>query len=243
MPIRRAVRQRLRPLWGSGGVTDFSSYGDTNHRLGSYLKADGSFDYERYRSVQAAGNQAKLHHVFADERTCATIRDEIVNEGVTVRRLLCHGSRNGTEVAWFRTLFGETGVEPEVIGTDISDTATDFPDMVQWDYHEPREEWVGAFDLVYTNSHDHAYDPGRAFGTWVDQLAPGGRLVIEHTMAHAPGAVNELDPFGIDPAMFPYFILEVSGGRFAVRRMVRPDHLKRDKFAVWLFLIARNGEG
>ena len=237
--------ERLRRRWIGGGRPDDPDYaglGRAPHRLRGYPQPDGSFDYERYRAIQTAGNRAKIEHVFADEATCRTIRDEIVREGVEVRRMLCHGSRNGTELSWFKAAFAEVGGEPEVIGTDISDTATRFPGMVQWDFHEVRDDWVGAFDVVYTNSHDHAYDPAKAFHAWVGQLAPGGRLVVEHTMAHAPGAVNELDPFGVDPALFPYFVLEVSNGRFAVRRMVRPDHLKRGKFAVWLFFIARNDE-
>ena len=224
-------RERLGASYGSAGAVP--------HRLRSYRDANGSFDYERYRAVQTAGNRRKLTNVFADEATCRTIRDAVHEDGVAVRRILCHGSRNGAEMGWFRTLFAEVGPEPEVTGTDISDTAGDFPDTVQWDFHETREDWVGRFDLVYTNSHDHAYDPAKAFRAWVGQLVPNGRLVIEHTTAHEPDAVTDLDPFGIDPMVLPYFVLEIANGAFSVRRMVRPGHRKKGKWDVWLFLIAR----
>ena len=216
---------------------DYAEAGSTPHRLRAYLGADGTFDYEYYKRVQTEGNKRKLANVFADEATCRVICDALIEDGVKVARALCHGSRNGAELKWFADMLG-----CEATGTDISDTATQFENMVQWDFHEPREEWKGAFDLVYTNSHDHAYDPVRALRTWAGQLAPGGRLVVEHTDAHLPGAVNELDPFGIEAVAFPYFVLEASEGgteRFAVRRVVRPDHKKKGR-DIWLFLIGRD---
>ncbi len=37
------------------------------YTLHRYLKADGSFDYDKYREIQAAGNRKKLHNVWVRE--------------------------------------------------------------------------------------------------------------------------------------------------------------------------------
>lgn len=205
-----------------------------DYALASYTAADGSFDYAKYVSVQTAGNRAKINNVWADKATIGLICDYLTSSGVSPKQGLCHGSRNGAEVNWFREILG-----CEVVGTDISDTAEEFG-LVQWDFHKKRDDWRGRFDFVYTNSHDHAHDPKIAFDTWVDQLAPGGKLFIEHTMAHSPSGVTDLDPFGVDPRIFPYVILGFAGGRYAVTDMIRPKHLKiapNEKLQIWVFVI------
>ncbi|NMG39155.1 hypothetical protein GRZ55_07870 [Chelativorans sp. ZYF759] len=192
----------------------------------------GVFDYGRYKTIQEAGNKRKIGKVWADEVTIELICDRLRKSSATVRSGLCHGSRNGAEVRWF-----EKHLAADVVGTDISETASDHG-LVQWDFHERREEWVGRFDFVYTNSHDHAYDPKKAFQTWVEQLAPGGRLIIEHSMAHSPSGVNELDPFGVDPRILPYVLLEFGEGRFAVTDMIRPPH-KKAGTSIWVFFLTK----
>lgn len=198
--------------------------------LRGYENAGGDFDYDRYVAVQTEGNHAKIDNVWADEETIGVICDYLRSTGAPLRRGLCHGSRNAAEVRWFRERLGI-----EITGTDISDTAEEFG-LVQWDYHKPREDWVGRFDFIYTNAHDHAYDPRLAFSTWIDQLTDTGVLVIEHTMAHSPSGVSELDPFGVDPRVLPYVLLNFSEGRYAVTRIINPPHWKRGS-PIWIFVI------
>jgi hypothetical protein len=50
-----------------------------------------------------------------------------------------------------------------VIGTDQPQTATQFAYPVQWEFHDDNPEWQGKADFVYSNSWEHAYDPGKAF--------------------------------------------------------------------------------
>lgn len=100
---------------------------------------------------------------------------------------------------WFRK-----ELEGEIIGTDTSETATQFPNMVVWDFHEENPDWKGAFDFVYTNSLDQAMEPKRALDAWVGQLKPKGRIYIEHTMSHAPAGAGAMDPFGAHPMVMPY---------------------------------------
>ena len=99
----------------------------------------------------------------------------------------------GAEQAWFTANLANA---PTVIGTEISDTAAQFPATVQWDFHDINPEWTGKADFVYSNSWDHAFDPQRAFAAWIDALRPGGLLLLDHTKDQSPETTNALDPFG-----------------------------------------------
>jgi hypothetical protein len=151
-------------------------------------------DYDTYKAVQTAGHKAKLKRQFVKESHVVMLSAAIDAAIGPVRFGLCHGTRRGLEQAWFAThLKGG----PKVIGTEISDTATDFPNTVQWDFHDSNPDWVGAADFVYSNSWDHAFDPAKAFAAWVESLRPGGWLLLDHNRNQAPESANALDPFGV----------------------------------------------
>lgn len=151
-------------------------------------------DYDTYRAVQTAGNKAKLTRQFVKESHIVILSQAIDAAIGPVSFGLCHGTRRGLEQAWFTANLKGT---PHVLGTEISDTATDFPNTVQWDFHERNRDWEGRADFVYSNSWDHAFDPARAFGTWVKSLRPGGWLLLDHNRNQAPESANALDPFGV----------------------------------------------
>lgn len=182
----RVEQDIYRQTLGEVKVQSFSGY-----KLVSYEK-DGQFDYEAYRKVQEAGNKRKLKSVFVLEEVIHGIVDHARSSGV-VRRVLCHGTRNAAEQGFFKGAI--PGVD--VIGTEISETATQFPDTIQWDFHDVKDEWINAFDILYSNSWDHSYDPEKLFKAWSSCVAPGGIMALEHTSRHEPGAVNALDPFGV----------------------------------------------
>ncbi len=150
-------------------------------------------DHATYRAVQIAGNKAKLWAQWVPESHIARLARHVDSTIGPVAFGLCHGTRRGAEQAWFRHHLPGT---PEVIGTEISDTAAHFPHTVQWDFHDPNPAWSGRADFVYSNSWDHACDPDRAFAAWIDALRPGGLLLLDHTIGHTPEAANALDPFG-----------------------------------------------
>lgn len=185
-------------------------------RDGSSLVEFASHD--DYVQVQIAGNKRKIDRVFADEITVGLICDYLRPHNP--RLGLCHGSRNGSEVHWFKQQLGI-----EVMGTDISDTAADYG-LVQWDFHDRNPDWVGRFDFIYTNSHDHAREPEKAFDAWMEQLAPGGFLFLEHTRLHGAVGQSTLDPLAIEPQIVPFFILSVSEGRYSVIDIIRPSFPK-----------------
>lgn len=152
-------------------------------------------DYETYRRVQEEGNKAKIRAQFVKKGHIFFLAEWMQAQRAGGARIdfgLCHGVRRGKEQAWFRRKLGDA----DVIGTDISETATGFENTVQWDFHDDNPEWQGRADFVYSNSWDHAYDPGKAFAAWARCLKPGGWLLIDHTRGHMPKSSNVLDPFG-----------------------------------------------
>ncbi|WP_198008065.1 class I SAM-dependent methyltransferase [Rhodobacter ferrooxidans] len=164
-------------------------------------------DYDTYRKVQEAGNKAKLGAQYVKKSHIFFLARHLTEALGQVGFGLCHGVRRGKEQAWFRRVLKGA----EVIGTDISETATQFPNTVQWDFHEPNPAWAGKADFVYSNSWDHAYDPGKAFRAWVESLKPGGVLLLDHSAGHQPRTTNALDPFGATEAGLMRILAESCG--------------------------------
>jgi len=197
--------------------------------LYQYRKPDGTFDYEKYKQVQVAGNRRKLEKVWVREENIAFLSDYITKRVGRVEFGLCHGTRRGKEQEWFRKY-----LNCEVIGTEISDTAEQFPHTIQWDFHKVKPEWIGAVDFIYSNSLDHSYDPQSCLTAWMSCIKKGGVCIIEHTSGHE--RATELDPFGADIALMPYLILTWGKGDFCVRELLdaplRPDLLEYIQYLV-----------
>ena len=148
--------------------------------------------YQEYKDVQTKTNKAKLANIWARPGTMKDIKDYCDKLNLPVHNIICHGTRNGAELQYFQQAFPGTNV----IGTEISDTATQFPNTVQWDFHDENKEWIGKFDIVYSNSWDHAYDFHKAIDTWMRSLTPTGRLFLEWTRGHIQ-ATDKSDCFGL----------------------------------------------
>ncbi len=125
-----------------------------------------------------------------------------------------------------------------MVGTDISDTATQFPNSVQWDFHDRNEDWVGQFDFVYTNSHDQGWNPQQAFTTWLEQIKDDGVLFIEHTKVHGPEHASEMDPFGVRPVAFPYVMCEWFGRKISME-FFKTSKQERN-IEAHIFIISKN---
>jgi SAM-dependent methyltransferase len=133
------------------------------------LRQAEGIDYATYRRIQNEGFQRKIDVVFVKQANVEHICRFALSRG-PVASVLCHGTRNGAEQR--------------------------FPDTIEWDFHDMRPEWESAWDLIYSNSWDHALDPERAFRTWARCLSPAGLLVLEHTEFHTVRHSSDLDPFG-----------------------------------------------
>ena len=147
---------------------------------------------------------------------------------------ICHGARNGFEVTWLREHLGS-----EVIGTDISETANDFPNMYVWDFHDYKSEWNDHFDFVYTNSLDQALEPARALDVWAQQITRQGRIYIEHTMAHSAFNAGHMDPFGAHPMVMPYLFFTWGRGRYDLSDILEIEAKQNNGLPAWVFVLTR----
>lgn len=164
----------------------------------------GRFSYDKYVAVQTAGNHRKINNQWIDEANVAWLCGEIRREIPAPTSGICHGTRRGLEQRWFRAHLG-----CEVIGTEISDTATQFPNTIQWDFHEVQPGWIGYFDFVYSNSWDHSYDPQKLFTAWMSCVRPGGLMILTHSEQH--NVLTELDPLAMTQQELIDTVLAIGG--------------------------------
>tara|TARA_B100001057_G_C22744200_1_gene909084 strand:- start:183 stop:914 length:732 start_codon:yes stop_codon:yes gene_type:complete len=194
--------------------------------------------YEEYARVQIHWNKVKLNNIFADEGTLKRVRDILINEFGDVGKIngICHGTRNGFEQNFLRSLSENF----DVIGTDISETATDFDNSIQWDFHDINPAWSRNQDFVYTNSLDQSWQPHVAVETWLSQLNENGILIIEHTHEHSSSGTSEMDPFGVKPTVMPYVLTMWFGSQISISHSVAKK--SNADLDAWLFVIKKNKE-
>lgn len=172
-------------------------------------RQNGEFDYNSYKDTQIAGNKRKIENVWVNEENIKFISAYLDAELKKIQFGLCHGTRRGLEQKWFAKYLHCT-----VIGTEISDTATEFENTIEWDFHNVKDEWINAVDFIYSNSFDHSYDPKACINAWADCLRSGGICVIEHTSGHEKA--TKLDPFGAKIQLLPYLLTTWLHGKCSV---------------------------
>jgi len=187
------------------------------YKLHEYRKEDGSFDYDKYAEIQIAGNKRKINDVWVSEKSIAFLADHLLKRIGWPSRGLCHGTRGGYEQRWFRRYLPGC----EMLGTEISNTAADYPDTIQWDFHDVKPEWIDAWDFVYSNSFDHTHSPQQCLDAWMSCVRPGGLGIIEHSRADYPDKTSTLDPFGVHLFHLPYLIAVWGANRYAVREVLK----------------------
>ena len=111
--------------------------------------------YDEYARVQIHWNKVKIKKVFADKNTLKRVKDILLNEFGEEKKIngICHGTRNGYEQNYLRGLSDNFNV----IGTDISETAKDYDNSIQWDFHDINPAWNENQDFIYTNSLDQSW--------------------------------------------------------------------------------------
>jgi hypothetical protein len=179
------------------------------------LNKEGQFDYEKYRFVQEEGNKRKISSWWTQKENIYFVADLVSHRLSELSFGICQGTRRGLEQQWFIERLGIN-----VVGTEISETAMQFPNTIQWDFHEVKSDWVGKADFIYSNSYDHAYDPAKCFNAWMAMLRGGGLCVLEYTSMNSSEGVSELDPFGIDRDDLVDFLNSLGSGRFVVSDVI-----------------------
>ena len=146
-------------------------------------------NYNEYVEAQTCANVRKIKSIWVEQKTIQKVH----SFKPEANAIICHGTRNAAEQKFFKQYY----LDAEVIGTEISHTAKDFPMTVQHDFHEVKEEWLGKFDILYTNAFDHSYDPVKCLATWKDQLSDDGVMFIEHGHAEVNNRSRAQDPLEI----------------------------------------------
>ncbi len=192
--------------------------------------------YEEYARVQIHWNKKKLNNIWADEVTLRRVKDILFNEFGESKKIngICHGTRNGFEQNFLRSLSDNFNV----FGTDISETAENYENSIQWDFHDVNLDWKENQDFIFTNSLDQSWQPHVAVETWLSQLNQKGLLIIEHTEAHGPSEASKMDPFGVKPVVMPYVLSMWFGSQISISHSVAKK--SNMNLNAWLFVIKKN---
>lgn len=143
--------------------------------------------YEEYVEAQENANRKKLN---SHSGTGPEIIAEVKKRIPTAENILCHGTRGGQEQEHFLAAYSGAFV----IGTEISSTAKKIPLTEHWDFSKVKDEWVGKFDIVYSNAFDHSITPKETLDVWMNQLKDGGSLILEMHIARKNWKPNPMDP-------------------------------------------------
>ena len=141
-------------------------------------------DYQQYVDRQSIINKEKLYWTYVRRKTVKLICEDKKQANF----IICHGTRSGAEQKFFKKFFPNA----YIIGTEISDTAWQFPMTIQHDFTKIKEQWIDKADIIYSNSFDHTIDPITTIQTWRDQLNKSGRIYLEYSERQSIG--NEDDP-------------------------------------------------
>ena len=190
--------------------------------------------YDEYRKTQIDHNIRKLSKVWADDKTLDRVAEKAlsIKTGEIIKGI-CHGTRNGFEQNYLTSNFERI----HAIGTDISESAREFPLSFVWDFHERKTEWVNSFDFVYSNSLDQAWNPKKAITSWLEQINSSGTVIIELTVNHGPEGASVMDPFGVRPIAFPYVLSDWFGDELKLSHSV--EKKSNMDLEAWLFFISK----
>ena len=192
--------------------------------------------YKEYEDIQIFHNKRKIKSVFADKKTLKRVNDILIEEFPNNKKIkgICHGSRNGFE----QNLLNSLNNKLDVFGTDISETAENFKNSIQYDFNKNNKSWISNFHFIYSNSLDQSCMPKTALKTWLSQLKPEGILILEHTEDHGPNSAGEMDPFGVRPTVLPYVLTMWFGSQISIEHSVRKK--SNADLNAWLFVIRKN---
>ena len=153
-------------------------------------------DYNEYRQKQIDANVRKLDRIWVDKNSLTKVIEYLHKDlKIIPSFILCHGTRKGDEQQYFLDYFANENINVDVLGTEISHTAKDFPNTIEWDFHEVKDEWLRNTDIIYSNSFDHSIKPKECLDTWMSCLKKDGVCVIEYS-THTDHKSCETDPFG-----------------------------------------------
>ena len=187
-----------------------------------YRDEYGNFDYSKYKDIQINANKEKINSSWVKKENIKFLSNYIKKNMNEINFGICHGTRQGLEQKWFKEY-----LECKILGTEISDTANNYEDTIEWDFHLVKDEWVESVDFIYSNALDHSYDPDKCLNAWISCLRKGGLCIIEHTSSHENS--NATDPFGATLSKMPFLILSWGRGKFFPIEIIYAPGIRGEK--------------
>ena len=153
----------------------------------AHIDKNGDFDYDSYVKAQTRLNVQKINLNFEGPRFSRIMKiTQYIKENIPNLNFgLCHGTRTGSEQQYFKKL-----LKVDVLGTEISHTATEFPDTIRWDFHEIKDEWINNVCFIFSNSLDHSYDPIHCLSQWMKCIKPAGKIFLQKSEDDYPDHIN-----------------------------------------------------
>lgn len=196
---------------------------DNNPKL--YLLAENNTSFS-YEEIQTEANIRKLNNsseqsLYTPIKKCVEylkLNLDLNNEYTGI----CHGVRNGIEVKLFNKLLNNNNPLYKIIGTDISYTANNFENVIQWDFHLIKDDFFNNFDFIYSNSLDQSNNPEKALNSWLECLKDDGILFVDL----GKGGKSHwalLDPFCCEPEFFPMVVIKFLKGKGCVCDIIQKD--------------------
>ena len=156
-------------------------------------------DYSFYVGVQQKLTsiktmQGKLKDIsWINEDGIHKVNSKIHEYIPTIHTMVCHGCRCGYEMEIFRKL----NPDAIVFGTDVYKKAYAYNREYfrNIDFDVVPGEWIGYFDVVYSNSIDHSRDPLFTLNSWKLELKEGG---VSYITFYWGTGVSRTDCFQLD---------------------------------------------
>ena len=167
-------------------------------------------NYDWYKAVQRKltarkTNQGQSIMSWIDEAGIIAVNKLIHYYVTDIQTIVCHGCRNGIEVDAFQRL----NPMVKVFGTDIYGKAYKYDRKYfrEMDFDDVPPEWVGYFDVIYSNSIDHSRNPINTLMAWKTELRNNGICFINF---HWGRGVSREDCFHLDPVRYEEEIKEMA---------------------------------
>jgi len=141
-------------------------------------------NYDEYVKAQIEKNEKKTNNVWVDSKEINLLIKKIHKYTPNAKFGICHGVRNAWEVSELKNRLGI-----DVIGTEISPSAANYDNTIQWDFHKVKDEWIDNVDFIYSNSFDHSYDPEMCIDKWMKCIKKDGVCFIHWMQSN----INKLD--------------------------------------------------
>ncbi len=142
---------------------------------------DVYFVHQRQRAESKWGRRRTENNQFIDNlRATIAKASDIIGQPESI---CCMGSRAGVETVVFKQSYPAA----EVTGVDITENIFKIPPQldikyVLQDFNKLPDDWTDKYDLVFSNSLDHAFDPAATLAEW----RRVGKLLLLELSTHPP---------------------------------------------------------